>query len=41
MQPQDIAQAIPAEQKDVLLRALLLERLSPEKVESILNNDGK
>ena len=36
-----IAQAIPAEQGDVLLRELLLKRLSPEKVEDILKNDGK
>ncbi len=36
-----IAQAISAEQKDALLRVLLLQRLSPEKVESILRNDGK
>jgi hypothetical protein len=41
MQPQEIAQAMPAEQKDSLLRALLLERLSPDKVESILNDNGK
>ena len=36
-----IAQVISPEQKDALLRALLLQRLSPEKVESILNNEWK
>ena len=40
-QPQEIAQAIPVEQEDALLRALLLKRFSSEEVESILNNDGK
>ena len=41
MQPQDIAQAIPAEQEYILLRALLLKHFSPEEVESILSSDGK
>jgi len=36
-----IAQAIPDEQEDALLRALLLKRLSPKEVESILRNNGK
>jgi len=39
--PQEIAEAITAEEKNALLRALLLERFSSEKVESILNDDGK
>lgn len=52
MQPQEIAQSInakqwtkiaqatPAEQKEILLRALI-EQLGTEKMESILRNDGK
>jgi hypothetical protein len=40
MQPQEIAQAIPDKQKETLLR-LLLEQIGPEKVESILRNNGK
>jgi len=39
VQPQEIAQVIPAEQEEDLLRALLLKRLSPEVVEDILKND--
>ena len=35
-----IAQAIPVEQKGILLR-VLIEKLGDEKVESILHNDGK
>ncbi|MFQ6041866.1 MAG: hypothetical protein ACE5PV_13495 [Candidatus Poribacteria bacterium] len=35
-----IAQAIPVEQKETLLR-VLLEQLGTEKAESILRNDGK
>jgi hypothetical protein len=38
--PQEIAQAIPTEQKETVLR-LLLEQIGSEKVESILPNDGK
>ncbi len=53
VQPQEIAQTIDAkqltqiaqsinpEQKDALLRALLLERLSSEEVETILKHNGK
>ena len=36
-----IAQAIPAQQEHVLLRALLLKHFSPEEVEAILRNNGK
>jgi hypothetical protein len=39
VQPREIAQAIPVEQKETLLR-VLLEQLGTEKAESILRNDG-
>jgi len=41
VQPQEIAQSIPDDRENALLRALLLKHLSPEEVESILKNDGK
>ena len=40
VQPQEIAQAIPLEQKETVLR-VLLEQLGTEKVESIPRDDGK
>ncbi|MFQ6041797.1 MAG: hypothetical protein ACE5PV_13145 [Candidatus Poribacteria bacterium] len=40
MQPQEIAQAIPVKQKEILLR-VLIEQLGAEKVEAISRNDGK